>query len=75
MTDFGPRDQAAYAALQSKLIPLWNSIERFSNDEQTIVVVPSADIDVEMTASEMQAYEERYLFLLLLLRQPRARMI
>jgi len=75
MTDFDPRDQAAYAAIQSKLIPLWKSIERLSNDEQTIVVVPSVDIDVEMTASEMQAYEERYLFLLLLLRQPRARMV
>lgn len=68
-------DQAAYDALQRKLIPLWRSIERFNTDEQTIVVVPSAEVDIELTAAEMQAYEERYLFLLLLLRQPRARMI
>lgn len=70
-----PRDQAAYDALQRKLVPLWKSIEYLNTDAQTIVVVPSADVDVELTASELQAYEERYLFLLLLLRQPRARMI
>ncbi|MDR9450908.1 MAG: hypothetical protein RI637_06810, partial [Acidimicrobiia bacterium] len=70
-----PRDQAAYDALQRKLVPLWKSIEFLNTDAQTIVVVPSADVDVELTASELQAYEERYLFLLLLLRQPRARMI
>src|SRR5205085_9610405 len=44
-----------------------------NEDEQTIVVVPS--LDVEMKGSEMQAYEERFLFLLLLLRQPRARLV
>jgi hypothetical protein len=68
-------DQASYDALQAKLVPLWRSIERLNTDEQTIVVVPSADIDVELAPSELQAYEERYLFLLFLLRQPRARMI
>jgi hypothetical protein len=68
-------DQAAYDALQSKLVPLWKSIERLNTDEQTIVVMPSADVDVEITPSELQAYEERFLFLLFLLRQPRARMI
>ena len=68
-------DQAAYDALQAKLVPLWRSIETLNTDEQTIVVVPSAEVDFELTASRLQAYEERYLFLLLLLRQPRARMI
>ena len=72
---FDPRDQDAYDALQRKLTPLWKSIEHLNTDEQTIVVVPSIDVDIELTASELQAYEERYLFLLLLLRQPRARMI
>ena len=72
---FNVHDQAAYDELQAKLIPLWTSIERLNTDEQTIVVVPSADIDVELAPSELQAYEERYLFLLFLLRQPRARMI
>ena len=73
--DIDPRDQAAFDALQGKLVPLWRSIEAFNQDEQTIVVVPSADVDYPLTASEMQAYEERYLFLLLLLRQPRARLV
>ena len=68
-------DQAAYDALQAKLAALWKSIERLNTDEQTIVVVPSAEVDFELAPSQLQAYEERYLFLLLLLRQPRARMV
>jgi len=61
--------------LQKKLIPLWRSIESLNQDEQTIVVVPSMSVDMVATGSEFQAYEERFLFLLLLLRQPRARLI
>ena len=61
--------------LQKKLVPLWRSIESLNQDEQTIVVVPSMSIDMVATGSEFQAYEERFLFLLLLLRQPRARLI
>jgi hypothetical protein len=70
-----PRDQEAFDRLQRKLVPLWPSIESFNNDDQTIVVVPSVDVDYPLTSTEMQAYEERDLFLVLLLRQPRARMI
>ncbi len=70
-----PLDQDAFDALQAKLIPLWSSLDHLNTDEQTIVVVPSADVDVELTASQLQAYEERFLFLLFLLRQPRARMV
>ncbi|HJU87573.1 MAG TPA: peptide ligase PGM1-related protein, partial [Gemmatimonadota bacterium] len=72
-----PEEEARerFALLQRKLVPLWKSISRFSNDEQTIVVVPSLDVDMELTGSEMQAYEERMLFLLLLLRQPCARLV
>lgn len=72
---FDPRDQGAYDTLQAKLVPLWSSIEKLNKDEQTIVVVPSADVDVELSPSQLQAYEERYLFLLFLLRQPNARMV
>jgi len=61
--------------LQRKLVPLWKSIQSFNQDEQTIVVVPSLTIDFECSSSELQAYEERFLFLLLMLRQPRARVI
>jgi hypothetical protein len=72
-----PSDDAArFEELQRKLVPLWHSIEAFNQDEQTIVVVPSMTLDnVLEQGSEMQAYEERFLFLLLLLRQPRARMV
>ncbi|MFZ0013162.1 MAG: carboxylate-amine ligase, partial [Acidimicrobiia bacterium] len=70
-----PRDQGAYDALQAKLVPLWSSLDHLNSDPQTIVVVPSADIDVEISPSQLQAYEERFLFLLFLLRQPRARVV
>ena len=67
--------EAEFDRLQKKLVPLWRSIQSFSQDEQTIVVVPSLTIDFDCSSSELQAYEERFLFLLLLLRQPRARLI
>jgi hypothetical protein len=67
--------QAQFDQLQKRLVPLWKSIERFNQDPQTIVVVPSMSIDAIGSGALMQAYEERFLFLLLLLRQPRARLI
>src|SRR5580765_5560091 len=70
-----PEAEARFDRLQKKLVPLWKSIQSFNQDEQTIVVVPSLTIDFECSSSELQAYEERFLFLLLLLRQPRARVI
>jgi len=70
-----PDSQAQFDQLQKKLVPLWKSIERLNQDPQTIVVVPSMSIDAINSGAVMQAYEERFLFLLLLLRQPRARLI
>src|SRR5215468_3432487 len=70
-----PDSQTDFDRLQNKLVPLWKSIERFNQDPQTIVVVPSMSIDAIDSGAVIQAYEERFLFLLLLLRQPRARMI
>jgi hypothetical protein len=67
--------EAEFDRLQKKLVPLWKSIERLNQDPQTIVVVPSMSIDAIGSGAVMQAYEERFLFLLLLLRQPRARLI
>ena len=67
--------RAEFDRLQKKLVPLWKSIERFNQDPQTIVVVPSMSIDATDSGAVIQAYEERFLFLLLLLRQPRARLI
>src|SRR6266581_6089998 len=70
-----PDSQAEFDQLQKKLVPLWKSIEHFNQNPQTIVVVPSMSIDAVNSGAVMQAYEERFLFLLLLLRQPRARLI
>src|SRR5882672_10907169 len=70
-----PDSRAEFDRLQKKLVPLWKSIEHFNQDPQTIVVVPSMSIDAINSGAVMQAYEERFLFLLLLLRQPRARLI
>jgi hypothetical protein len=69
------QSQDQFDHLQKKLVPLWKSIERFNQDPQTIVVVPSISIDAIGAGAVMQAYEERFLFLLLLLRQPKARLI
>ncbi len=75
-SDVSPEQAAAqFDQLQKKLIPLWKLIESFNQHEQTIVVVPSMSVDVAVTGLEAQGYEERFLFLLLLLAQPRARMI
>src|SRR6185295_13908505 len=68
-------DAARFDALQRKLVPLWRSIQQFSQDPQTIVVVPSLNVDSSVEGVMQQAYEERYLFLLLLLRQARARLV
>ena len=67
--------QTDFDQLQRKLVPLWKSIERFNQDPQTIVVIPSMSIDALDSGAVIQAYEERFLFLLLLLRQPRARLV
>ncbi len=71
--DYNSQDQ--FDQMQKKLVPLWKSIESFNQDPQTIVVVPSMSVDLAGAGAVVQAYEERFLFLLLLLRQPRARMV
>jgi hypothetical protein len=73
--EIAAESQTQFDQLQRKLVPLWKSIECFNQDPQTIVVVPSMSIDAIGAGAVMQAYEERFLFLLLLLRQPRARLI
>jgi len=75
MNSSGVDSQEQFDRLQKKLVPLWKSIEHMNQDPQTIVVVPSMSIDAISSGAVMQAYEERFLFLLLLLRQPRARLI
>lgn len=64
-----------FDALQQRLPDLWRSIASFNQDPQTIVVVPSISVANAPKGVRQQALEERYLFLLLLLRQPQARLI
>ncbi|MBT3337474.1 MAG: hypothetical protein HN855_00625 [Anaerolineae bacterium] len=84
-TEYAKKEQAAlyekFNLLQKKLIPLWEQIGRsdpggtFIEDENTMVVLPSLTIDVELDFPSQQAYEERMLFMLFLLRQPNVRII
>ena len=72
--------QTRFDELQRKLVPLWHLIGRsdpggFAQEENTIVVVPSLTVDLELKSSLTQAFEERFLFMLFLLRQPRVRLI
>src|SRR5262245_53078419 len=81
MTNNSSAIQARFDALQRKLVPLWESIGRSTpgpgriEAQNTVVVVPSMSIDTEWHGSMQQAYEERFLFMLFLLRQPDVRMI
>ena len=67
---------AAYDRLQSRLPSVWRSM-RLNEPGESVVVVPSVSLDrvTAKAGAVNQAMEERYLFLLLLLRQPRLRMV
>ena len=68
--------QARFEALQTKLVRQWELIEAFTEEPYVMVVVPSlGGIDLPLDSTKRQAYEERYLFLLFLLRQSQARVI
>jgi hypothetical protein len=61
-----------FARLQARLVDLWPTIRGWSDDEQTVVVVPSYSLDaaiLESVKTILSAYEERFLYMLLLLRQ------
>lgn len=73
---------AQFDKLQLKLALLWKVIGQpdhpggeHMQEQNTIVVIPSMTIDTEFIGSEQQAYEERLLFMLFLLRQPNIRII
>ena len=67
---------AAYDRLQARMPGVWRSM-RLNEPGESVVVVPSVTIDrvAPKAGAINQAMEERYLFLLLLLRQPRLRMV
>lgn len=64
-----------FEAIQSKLAPFWATMA--DAGPQTVVVVPSISYD-DSILSKLQGlrfYEERFLIMLMLLRDPRARLI
>jgi PGM1 C-terminal domain len=67
---------AAFDRLQASLPEVW-SLMRRDEPRESVVVVPSMSMDrLGPSAGAMnQALEERFLFMLLLLRQPRLRMV
>jgi hypothetical protein len=62
--------------LQARMVDVWDAI-RLNHDDESVVVVPSITLDraVASSGSITQSYEERFLFMLMLLRQPRLRMV
>lgn len=70
---------AEYERLQEAMPDVWEAMGR-DHDDESVVIVPSIDLSrasdsVPPSGTLLQAYEERALFLLLLLRQPRLRMV
>ena len=68
---------ASFDALKPRLVGLWNAIHSMEDEPYTSVVVPSMTLDSAELAKLAGAtfYEERLLFLLIRLRNPRARMV
>src|SRR5215471_12777918 len=68
--------QARFDALQRRLVPQWKLIEAFTDEPRAVVVVPSVSgVDLPLDSTRQRAYEERFLFLLFLLRQPRSELV
>lgn len=65
-----------FDVLQARIGGVWDSM-RLNHDDESVVVIPSITLDraVASSGSISQSYEERFLFLLMLLRQPRLRMV
>ena len=69
----------AFDALQNKLLDSWQEIgttlTEHYEEKHTVVVIPSITVDMELPSFTQQAYEERMLFLLFLLRKPDIRVV
>ena len=77
LAELGPAERVAcFERLQQRLPDVWRSM-RADADSESVVVVPSVSVErlEEASGARLQAYEQRYLFLLLLLRQPRLRLV
>jgi hypothetical protein len=65
-----------FTELQQRMSRVWQMM-RLDLGDESVVIIPSVTLDkaVAQSGSLTQAYEERFLFMLLLLRQARLRMI
>lgn len=72
-----PEEDQRFAALQTRLKPLWQNLSVDDHVEQVVVVVPSLSLDPEelRKLKGIEHYEERLLFLLILLGMPRTRVV
>jgi len=76
-TPGSPEELAAWAALQTRVPELYSALSRDSRTPQTVVIVPSLSMDPRELAkiTGVYHYEERMLVNLMLLRQPRTKLI
>jgi len=72
-----PAEDARFSELYSQLPQLWHNLSAEGHVPQTVVVVPSMTLDVEELTKlkGAQHYEERLLFMLILLSSPKTRVI
>ena len=67
-----------FDGLQERMASVWDAM-RLGLDDESVVVIPSVTLSRAVPGSGSgtmaQAFEERFLFLLLLLRQPKLRMV
>ena len=76
LSELGEDERSArFEQLQHRLIGSWRAIG-LNEAGESIVVVPSVTPErLDPSGAAVQAYEERFLFMLLLLRQPRLRIV
>lgn len=72
-----PEELTAFHNLQARLPALFARVTSRRSQEQTVVVIPSLSLDPEELAkvTGVHHYEERMLYMLMLLRRPRTRVI
>ena len=72
-----PEELARFAELQQRLSPLYSRVANDQRTDHTVLVVPSLSLDPRELAKVSGAhhYEERLLYMLMLLRRPRTRVI
>src|SRR4029079_2855485 len=72
-----PEELATFAALQAQMPDLFHRVTADRRQRQTVVVVRSLSLDPQELAkvTGVHHYEERMLYMLMLLRRPRTRVI